>query len=187
MASVEPGASAATWRSVAAVASRVRYAEAEVDQAPPLPGLRAGPVDLEDPQTGDDLRPALGEGVQAGSENDVLPDAAAGLLHDQILDEAGAGHDGGPEEGRELRVHVQAVAPAVVGGRQPQADLVLEHVRRRIHQDVQGPPQRDPHRRAVRRHVVLIVPRTPLPHEPPRSMRSGHDLYFANPSCFMKS
>ncbi len=49
---------------------------------------------------------------------------------------------------RGLRVHVGTAAPAVVRGRQPQADLVFEHVRRRIDLDVQGPPQGDPHRRA---------------------------------------
>ena len=160
MASVEPGASAATWRSVAAIASLVRYmltpveattagwpaskpaavepfppgiarleidrhepqpvrdAEAELDQALPLPGLRTGLVDLEHPQAGGDLRPALGEGVQAGAEDDVLADAAAGLLHDQILDEASTGHDGGAEAARAVRVHVRAAAPAVVRSRQ---------------------------------------------------------------------
>jgi hypothetical protein len=37
-------------------------------------------------------------------------------------------------------VHVAAVTPAVIGGCQAQADLVLEHVRRRIDLDVHGPP-----------------------------------------------
>ena len=74
-----------------------RDAEAELDQALALPGLRTGLVDLEDPQAGGELRPALGEGVQAGAEDDVLADAAASLLHDQILDEASTGHDGGAE------------------------------------------------------------------------------------------
>ena len=54
-----------------------------------------------------------------------------------------------------LRVHVRASAPAVVGRRQPQADLVLEHVRRRVDLDVHRPPQRDPHRGAVRRRGLL--------------------------------
>ena len=161
MASVEPGASAATWRSVAAIASLVRYmltpveattagwpaskpaaasrshqdvarlevdrhepqplrdAEAELDQALPLPGLRTGLIDLEHPQAGGDLRPALGEGVQAGAEDDVLADAAASLFHDQILDEASTGHDGCAEGARALRVHVRTAAPAVV--REPPA------------------------------------------------------------------
>ena len=55
-----------------------------------------------------------------------------------------------------VRVHVRAVAPAVVGRRQPQADLVLEHVRRRIDLDVHRPPQGDPHRGAVRRRGLLV-------------------------------
>ena len=160
MASVEPGASAATWRSVAAIASLVRYmltpveattagrpaskpaaasrshhaspaskstgtsrrndgnAEAELDQALALPRLRTGLIDLEHEQTGGELRPALGEGVQARSEDDVLADAVGGLFHDQILDEAGAGHDGGAEGPRELRVHVRTAAPSVVRSRQ---------------------------------------------------------------------
>ena len=52
-------------------------------------------------------------------------------------------------KGRVPRVHVRAAAPAVVRGRQLQADLVFEHMRRRIDLDVHGPPQGDPHRRAV--------------------------------------
>ena len=159
MASVEPGASAATWRSVAAIASLVRYmltpveattagragveargrqplppgvarlevdrhepqkrrdAEAELDQALALPRLRTGLVDLEHAQARGELGPALGEGVQARAEDDVLRDAAGGLLRDEILDEASAGHDGGAEGPRE-RAHVGTVAPAVVGRRQ---------------------------------------------------------------------
>src|SRR2546422_2601515 len=61
----------------------LRDAEAELDQALPLPGLRTRLVDLEDPQAGGDLRPALGERVQAGAEDDVLGDAVAGLFGDR--------------------------------------------------------------------------------------------------------
>ena len=50
-------------------------AEAELDQALPLPGLGTRLVDFEHPQAGRDRRPALREGVQAGSEDDVLADA----------------------------------------------------------------------------------------------------------------
>jgi hypothetical protein len=39
---------------------------------------------------------------------------------------------------------------AGAGRRQPQPHLVLEHVRRRIDQHVQRPPQRDPQRRLIR-------------------------------------
>src|SRR5467141_368444 len=122
MASVDPGANAATWRSVAAIASLVRYiltpveattagcqplppvvarlevdrnepqplrdAETELDQALSFPSLRTRPVDLEYPQARGDLRPALGERVQAGAEDDVLGDAAAGCFSDEVLDEA---------------------------------------------------------------------------------------------------
>ena len=45
--------------------------------------------------------------------------------------------------------HVRTATPAFVGGRQPQANLVFEHMRRRIDLDVHGPPQGDAHRRAV--------------------------------------
>jgi hypothetical protein len=124
-------------------------AEAEFDQTLPLPLLRTGLVDLEDPQARGDLRPALGEGVQARSEDDVLADAAAGLFHDQILVEARTAHDRCPEEARAMRVHVRAEAPAFVGGCQPQANLVFEHVRRRIDLNMHGSPQSHPHRRAV--------------------------------------
>ena len=200
MASVEPGASAATWRSVAAIASLrevhadaggghdrrlagieaggrqplppgsarlevdrhepqpLRDAEAELDQALSLPGLRTRLVDLEHPQAGGDLRPALGEGVEAGSEDDVLADAAAGLFHDQVLDEASTGHDGGAEEARALRVHVRTAAPAFVRGRQPQADLVFEHMRRRDRPGRAWPATRRP-----------APPCCPAPRRAPRS------------------
>jgi hypothetical protein len=191
MASEEPGASAATWRNVAAIASLVRYmltpveattagrlaskpaadrleihrhqaqplrdAEAEVDQALALPGLGTGLVDLEYLQPGGDLRPALGEGVQAGSEDRVLGDAAASLFHNQILDEASTGHDGGAERPGEVRVHVGAAVPVLVRSRQPQPNFVFEHVRRRVDLDVHRPPQGDPHRRAVWRRGSLIM------------------------------
>ena len=198
MASVEPGASAATCRSVAAIASLVRYmltpvdattagragvearrrqplpprvarlevdrhepqerrdAEAELDEALALPGLRAGLIDLEHQQAGGELRPALGEGVEARAEDDVLPDAAGGLFGDEIFDEAGARHDGGAEGPRE-RAHVRAAAPSVVRRRQLQADLVFEHVRRRIDLHVQRPPQGDPHRGVLWAGYHLII------------------------------
>ena len=75
----------------------LRNAEAELDQALPLPRLRSRLVDLEDAQPRRDFGPALGEGVQAGAEDDVLLDAAVGLLGDQVFDEAGPGHDRGAE------------------------------------------------------------------------------------------
>ena len=115
----------------------------------PLPGLRTRLVDLEYPQPGGDLRPALDEGVQAGAEDDVLGDAVAGLFGDQILNEASTGHDSCSVATGGLRVHVRTATPAFVGGRQPQANLVFKHMRRRIDLDVHGPPQGDPHRRAV--------------------------------------
>ena len=37
-------------------------------------------VDLKNPQARGDFRPALGEGVEAGAEDDVLIDSAVGLL-----------------------------------------------------------------------------------------------------------
>jgi hypothetical protein len=69
-----------------------------------------------------------------------LADAPASLFHDQILDEASAGHDGGAKEARAVRVHVRAAAPAVVRSHQLQANLVFEHMRRRVGLDVQRPP-----------------------------------------------
>src|SRR5205807_6886687 len=135
----------------------LRDAEAELDQAQALPGLGTGLVDLEHLQAGGDLRPALGETVEARSEDNVLADAAASLFHNQILDEASTGHDGGAEEARGLWVHVRTAAPAVVRGRQLEANLVFEHMWQRIDLDVHGPPQGDPNRRAVWRRGSLIM------------------------------
>jgi hypothetical protein len=103
------------------------------------PGRERGDL-AQHPQARSDLRPALGEGVQAGPEEDVLGDAPAGLLGGQFLDETGAGHDGRPEAASAVRVHVRAGPPAVAGSCQPQADLILEHVRRGVDQDVHRPP-----------------------------------------------
>src|SRR5256885_1030236 len=141
MASVDPGASAATWRRVAAIASWVRYMLTPVD------ATTAGRQ-----QTGGKLRPTLGEGVQPRSEDDVLPDATGSLFRDEIFDEAGAGHDRGAEGPRE-RAHVRTTAPSVVWSRQLQADFVFEHVQRRIDFYVQRPHQGDPHRRVVWRQI----------------------------------
>ena len=101
--------------------------------------------------------------VLAGAENDVLGDAAAGLFGDQVLDEASTGHDSGPEAAGGLRVHVGTAAPAIARGRQAQAELVFEDMRRRIDLDVQGPPQGDPHGRAIRRRGCRVSHRVRCP------------------------
>jgi hypothetical protein len=83
----------------------------------------------------------LGKGVEAGAENNVLIDTAAGLLRDQILDKAPPGDDGGAENAGEVRVHIGAAAPAIIRGDQPEADFITQHMRRGIDLDVQRPPQ----------------------------------------------
>jgi hypothetical protein len=54
-----------------------------------------------------------------------------------------------------MRVHVRTLTPIFVRRRQPQANLVLEHMRRWIDLDVDGPPQGNPHCRTVGRRVSL--------------------------------
>ena len=55
---------------------------------------------------------ALGERVEAGSQDDVLGNAPGDLLDKQIFHEPGTGHDAGPEPVfRPRRVHVGSVAP----------------------------------------------------------------------------
>jgi hypothetical protein len=71
------------------------------------------------------------------------------LLGYQVLDEASAGDDRGAKPARSVRIHVRASTPTVVRGHQSQADLVLEHVGRRIDEKVHRPPQRDSHRSAL--------------------------------------
>jgi len=150
------------------------------DQSLSLPSLRTRLLDLEHKQVGGDLRPALGESVQARSENDVLADAIAGLFHDQVLDEASTGHDGCSKVARGMWVHVRTATPAFVGGRQPQANLIFEHMRRRIDLDMHGPPQGDPHRCAVWRRHLLIM------HDvfsPFRSTRTHPRSPYASAKC----
>jgi hypothetical protein len=134
----------------------VGHAVAELGQALPLPGLGPGLVDLEHPQPRGEAGPALGEGVQARAQDDVLPDAAVGLLGHEVLDEPRPGHDPGPEPAGALGVHVPALAPVRVRVGQLQADLVGQHVRRRVDLDVHGPPQRDPHGGVVRPGSRLV-------------------------------
>jgi hypothetical protein len=199
MASVEPEASAAIWRSVAEIASLVRYIATPVEAAtarwpaskpkvasrshqdqpaskstgtsrshsgiPNPSSIRrcrfqawgTGLIDLEYAQAGSEFRPALSEGVEASPEDDVLADAMTGLFHDQILDEASPGHDGCSGSARGVRIHVWPTPPAFVGGCQAQANFVVEHMRRRIDAEVHGPPQSDPHRRAVWRRGVPVL------------------------------
>ena len=45
-------------------------------------------------------RPALGEGVEARTEDDVLPDTLGRSFGHEIFDEAGQGHDRGAEGAR---------------------------------------------------------------------------------------
>ena len=149
-----------------------------------LPRLRAGPIDLEHEQTGGELRPTLGEGVQARSEDDVLPDATGSLFRDEIFDEASAGHDGGAEGPRE-RAHVRTAAPSVVWSRQLQADFVFEHVRRRIDFDVQRPPQGDPHRRVV--WLCLWLLRHGFPFRSELGLLHIHDAKHSSCSATQKS
>ena len=70
------------------------------------PGL----VDLENREPRGDLGPALGERVQACTEQDVLGDAVVGLLGDQVLDEAGPRHDRSAEPRGGDWVHVRPLA-----------------------------------------------------------------------------
>ena len=71
------------------------------------------------------------------------PDATGGLFRNEILDEAGAGHDGSAKGSRE-RAHVGTVLPAILRSQQPHADFVYKHVWWWIDLDVQRTPQSDP-------------------------------------------
>jgi hypothetical protein len=133
-----------------------RDAEAEVDEALALPGLRTGPIHLEHEQPRGQFRAALGERIQAGSEDDVLLNATASLFRDQILEEAGAGHHGGAEGARE-GAHVRTATPAIVRSCRPQADLVFKQVRGRVDFHVQRPPQSDSYCCLVRCWHVLVL------------------------------
>jgi hypothetical protein len=83
------------------------------------------------------------KGIQAGTEDDVLADAAAGLFHNQIFDKASTGHDRGAEEARAHGVHVWSLAPVIVRSDQLEANLVFEDMRRQINLDMYRPPQGD--------------------------------------------
>jgi hypothetical protein len=78
------------------------------------------------------------------------------LLGHEVLDEASAGDDARPEPPRAVRIHIGPLSPPVVGCGQPETNLVLEDVGRRIELDVHGPPERDPHRRSLRCLYVFV-------------------------------
>jgi hypothetical protein len=103
------------------------------------------------------MKGVLGEGIQTCAEDDILSDPTVGFFSDGILDEASTGQDGCSEWACEPRVHVRAAAPIIFWGDQPQADLVFEHMRRRVDPDMHCPPQGDPHRCAVWRRSLLIM------------------------------
>jgi hypothetical protein len=134
----------------------LRHTEAELHETLALPGLRAGLVDLKDAEPGGDLRLSLGEGVETGTQNDVLVHAVIGLLDHQVLDEAGAGDNAGPEPLGAVGIHIWSGTPTVVGSRQPKSDLVLEDVGRRVDLHVHGAPQGDAYGRALRCFPLLV-------------------------------
>ena len=103
-------------------------------------------VDLED--AGGELGTALGERVEAGTEEDDLRDAGGELLADQILDEARSGHHRCAETTGEGRIHVGPLAPRRVGRDELQAERVFEHVRRSVDLDMERSPQRGTGHRA---------------------------------------
>lgn len=105
---------------------------------------------------------ALGEGVQPGPEHDVLGDAPGGPLENQVVEETGTGHDGGPEPAGGFGVHVQTVTPSLVRAGQSETDVVSEHVWRRVDLDVHRPPERHPERGALR-HLVSFGSHQLLP------------------------
>ncbi len=135
----------------------IRDTEAELDQALTLPRLRAGLINLKNLEARRDLRPPLREAVQAGAEDDVLAHSEAGLFHNKVFDEAGAADDRGAKRSCELRIHVAASKPAFTRGQQLEADLVVQHMRRGIHRDMQRTPQRNPRGRALRRNNLLVI------------------------------
>ena len=79
------------------------------------------------------------------------------MIADEILDEARAGDDPGPVAAGALGVHVRTLPPALLRGREPQPDFILEHMRRRVDVHMHGPPQGDPDRRAVGGCRFVIV------------------------------
>src|SRR6185437_11076713 len=118
-------------------------------EAPALPGLRPGAVDLEHLQACPDIRAALREGVEACSEDHVLADAVPGLREHEVFDETRPRDDTAAEAGRPTDIHVRALTPALAGRREREADLILQYVRWRIDLHVHRAPQCDAYRRAI--------------------------------------
>jgi hypothetical protein len=62
------------------------------------------------------------------------------MTYCQILDVPGTGNDARPKRRGASGIHVRPAPPTLVGTGQLEADHVLDHVRRGICLDVQGPP-----------------------------------------------
>jgi hypothetical protein len=73
-------------------------------------------VDLEDPDAIHEIAAPVGEGVQAGAEDHVLPDAPADRLLDQVLGEPGP--DAHPPAERQ-HMRPGQLGPNPPGERQP--------------------------------------------------------------------
>ncbi|MGC3965329.1 MAG: hypothetical protein QM803_18980 [Rhodocyclaceae bacterium] len=69
-------------------------------------------------------------------------DALLRALDHQILNEPRPRHDGRAKQARAFGMHVRASSPVRIGRCQPQADVVVEHVRRSIDFQMQCTPQR---------------------------------------------
>ena len=92
---------------------------------------------------------SLREGVQAGAENDVLLNAGRREFGDEDVELSVARRDRCAECASPLGIHIAARPPVRIRIRQLQADSVIEHVWSGVEFDVQGTPQRHPHRGAV--------------------------------------
>jgi hypothetical protein len=102
----------------------------------PLPGLSTRSVDLENLQPMGYLWPALGEGVKARAEDDVLSDAVVSLFRYEVLDKASAYHNTRTVASHGASLHVRTVAPSLARTDQLEANLVFKHMRRRVNFNV---------------------------------------------------
>src|SRR5665213_281089 len=125
------------------IGHRIRNGDGRLAQPVVLPALRRGMIDLEDRKADKGAGALIGEGVQSGSQNRILPYARDISLGESILREAAAdGDEGAQGRGPELRMRVPACAQ--FGGRFVAHDLESQRVRkngREVHQLMGGTMQ----------------------------------------------
>ena len=156
---------------------RRRQRDVRLPQPLALPDLRGGIVHLEHAQRR--VRVAIGERVQAGAEDDILPHAAGDGVRELVLDQPAARRDERPQRAvpssRVEDAGIGGQGGVLVGADDPERQRIGKHLRL-VEQLMRRPPKRHALRRPagrVRLHIRVTKERaTVLRPSPSRILTS---------------